>query len=81
MKPLSTSTDAPNRAAAIRERPHHDIRVPDTAIEMRQPIRLVAWSAPRMLNEPSSMPAVKNTTSVNSQNTTLGYGCHKIFVC
>ncbi|WP_226141868.1 hypothetical protein [Burkholderia cenocepacia] len=22
------------------------------------------------------MPAVKNTTSVNSQNTTLGYGCH-----
>ncbi|WP_230958503.1 hypothetical protein, partial [Burkholderia territorii] len=24
----------------------------------------------------ASMPAVKNTTSVNGQNTTLGYGCY-----
>ncbi|KAB0633301.1 hypothetical protein [Burkholderia latens] len=29
---------------------------------------------PRWLNDPSGMPAVKNTTSVNSQNTTSELG-------
>ncbi|MEX3694101.1 hypothetical protein AB3X91_35250, partial [Paraburkholderia sp. BR14263] len=35
-----------------------------------------SWQAPQRLQQSASLPALKNTTSVNSQNTTLGRSPH-----
>ncbi|QFS39287.1 hypothetical protein BURCE16_21195 [Burkholderia cepacia] len=67
------------RASGLQARVHHGLDYLESIKLSHRQCHQSGWlhgRPPCLLNEPSSMPAVKNTTSVNSQNTTLGYSCY-----